>query len=92
MEIKQENNTTNGRFFIEHEGTTAGEMTYIWQGTDKIVIEHTEVGEVLKGQGAGKQMLIKAIEFAREKGIKIIPQCPYVKSVFDKVEEYRDVL
>jgi hypothetical protein len=34
----------------------------------------------------------KAVDFAREKGIKIIPLCPFAKSVFDKVEQFRDVL
>lgn len=92
MEIKQEDNSKKGKFYIEHESKIAAEMTYVWAGTDKFIIDHTEVGDVLKGQGAGKQMLIKAVEFAREKGLKIIPLCPYVKSEFDKVEEYRDVL
>ena len=37
-------------------------------------------------------MVTKAVEFAREKGIKILPLCPFAKSVFDKTPEFRDVL
>lgn len=37
-------------------------------------------------------MVAKAVDFAREKGIKIIPLCPFAKSVFDKVKEFNDVL
>ena len=92
MEIKQEDNGEKGMFYIEQAGKRIAKMTYVWAGTDRIIIDHTEVSDILKGQGAGKQMLIKAVEFAREKGIKIIPLCPFAKSVFDKVAELRDVL
>ena len=34
----------------------------------------------------------KAIEFARNKAIKILPLCPFAKSVFDKTPEYQDLL
>ncbi len=36
--------------------------------------------------------IIKAVAFAREKNIKIIPLCPFAKKVFDKTPEYSDVL
>ena len=92
MEIKQKDYSTKGMFYIELEGTTLAKMTYSWAGTDRIIIEHTEVNEQLKGKNAGKQMVSKAVEFAKEKGIKIVPLCPFAKSVFDKVAEFRDVL
>lgn len=79
-------------FYIEQEGKTVAEMTYSWAGTDKIIIDHTEVDESLKGQGAGKELVGRTIQFAREKGLKIIPLCPFAKSVFNKTPEYSDVL
>jgi predicted GNAT family acetyltransferase len=36
--------------------------------------------------------VIKAIEFAREKGLKITPVCTFAKSVFDKEIAFSDVL
>ncbi len=92
MEVKQKDDSKKGMFFIEQDGKVVAEMTYVWAGTGKIIINHTEVNEILKRKGAGKQMLSKAVEFAREKGIKIVPLCPFAKSVFDKTPEYDDVL
>lgn len=92
MEIKQKDDTYKGVFFIEQVGSVVAEMTYVWAGTDRIIIDHTEVSPLLKGQGAGKQLVAKAVEFARLKGIKILPLCPFAKSVFDKIEEFKDVL
>jgi uncharacterized protein len=67
-------------------------MTYTWAGTDRILIDHTEVNEAIRGKNVGKQMLFKAVSFARDKGIKIIPLCPFAASVFRKVSEIKDVL
>jgi len=92
MEIRQSDNGLKGAFFIEQDGVRAAEMTYVWAGTDRIIIDHTDVGPTLKGKNAGKQMVFKAVEFAREKGISIIPLCPFAKSVFNRVPELRDVL
>jgi len=92
MEIKLSDDGKHGKFYIEVEGQEQAKMTFTWAGTDRIIIDHTEVGDALRGKGAGKQLVIKAVEFARNKNIKIIPLCPFAKSVFDKVEEIKDVL
>jgi hypothetical protein len=92
MEIQQSDNGLKGSFYIEKEGIRTAEMTYVWAGTDRIIIDHTDVGPALKGKNAGKQMIFKAVDFAREKRISIIPLCPFAKSVFARMPEIRDVL
>jgi predicted GNAT family acetyltransferase len=92
MEVLQEDNGKKGKFFIMENNILAAEMTYTWAGTERIIIDHTEVSDVLRGQNAGKRMVMQAVDFAREKGIKIIPLCPFANSVFQKMEEIRDVL
>lgn len=92
MEIKQEDNGSKGSFYIGNISEKQAEMTYTWAGTDRIIIDHTEVSNQLRGSGAGKQMVEHAVAFAREKKISIIPLCPFAKSVFDKNESLRDVL
>jgi uncharacterized protein len=92
MEIQQKNNAKTGMFFIEQEGEKVAELVYSWKGNDKLIIEHTGVDDILKGKGAGKELVAKTVEFAREKGIKIVPVCSFAKSVFAKTKEYEDVL
>ncbi len=92
MEIQQRDNSHKGAFFVQEGDEVLAEMTYVWTGTDRIIIDHTSVDERLKGKGVGKQMVSQAVAFAREKGIKIVPLCPFAKSVFDKVKEFGDVL
>jgi uncharacterized protein len=92
MHIKQQDDKKNGRFFIEQDGRTLAEMTYVWAGTDRLIIDHTEVDEALQGQGAGKLLLEQLVAFAREQGLKVIPLCPFAKKMFDRTPEYQDLL
>ncbi len=92
MEISQFEEGRKGKFFIQIDGQELAQMTYVWAGDDRIIIDHTEVDEKLKGKSAGKLLLARAVEFARARHIKILPLCPFAKSVFDKTPEYNDVL
>ena len=91
-EVQLELTDKNGFFHIDINGKIEAKMTFVFAGPDKIIIDHTEVNEGNNGKGFGKKMVAKAVEFARDKNIKIIPLCPFAKKVFDKTPEFRDVL
>lgn len=92
MDIQHINRETKGVFKAVEDGKEAGAMTYSWAGEDKLIIDHTEVNPEFKGRNVGNQLLMAVVQYARESNIKIIPLCPFAKSVFDKKEEIRDVL
>jgi len=91
-EVKLTINDKNGYFHVDVDGKEEAKMTFVFAGPDKFIINHTEVNPGNEGKGFGKKMVTAAVEYAREKNLKIIPLCPFAKSVFDKVEEFRDVL
>ncbi|CAL2101660.1 putative N-acetyltransferase YjdJ [Tenacibaculum sp. 190130A14a] len=92
MEVLQEDNGKKGEFYVEVNGNRDALMTYTWAGEDKIIIDHTEVGDSLRGQGVGYKLVEASVNFMRAKGIKAIPLCPFAKAVFDKKAAYKDVL
>lgn len=92
MEIQHTNDTKRGAFDAIEDRKEAGKMTYSWAGDDKFIIDHTEVSPDFSGKGVGKKLVLAAVDYARANNVKIIPLCPFAKSVFDKVEEIRDVL
>ena len=92
MQIQQEDNISKGAFFIEEKGRRLAEMTYSKAGNDKIIIDHTEVSDALRGTGAGKKLVEAGVKYAREKGIKIIPLCPFAKAMLNKGDTYKDIL
>ncbi|QBZ96766.1 GNAT family N-acetyltransferase [Flavobacterium sangjuense] len=91
-EVKLKIDGNKGFFYIDVDGKHEAMMTFVFAGDKQIIIDHTEVNPGNEGKGFGKQMVSKAVEYARENGIKIIPLCPFAKSVFNKVQEFRDVL
>lgn len=79
-------------FYVEQEGKIVAEIVFTRPSPDKMIIEHTEVDESLKGQKVGFQLVQRGVEFAREQGMKIIPLCTFARSVFQKTSEFGDVL
>lgn len=92
MIIEHKKHDSKGAFIAKEEGVKIGEMTYSVAGAHKIIIDHTEVDENQKGKGIGKILLSKVVEYARENDIKIIPLCPFAKTMFDKDVDIRNVL
>jgi len=92
MVIKNKKVGTKGMFYVNNDEKILAEMVYNMPSPDKMIIEHTEVGEELKGQNVGYQLVKTAVEFARAHNIKIIPLCPFANSVFKRKPELADVL
>ncbi|HLW14293.1 MAG TPA: GNAT family N-acetyltransferase [Flavobacteriaceae bacterium] len=90
--IKVEDNGKKGRFVLLHDSKEAGEMTFVWDGENKIVIEHTYVGKEFGGKGYAKKLMKKAVSYARENEVKVVPVCSFVVSMFEKDESIQDVL
>ncbi len=92
MTIEHNAQAHKGVFTATDNGAIAGQMTYVMSGSDKMIIDHTEVDPAFSGKGIGKALLMELVNYVREKHIKVIPLCPFAKSVFDKTKEIRDVL
>jgi predicted GNAT family acetyltransferase len=92
MIIEQINEIKKGYFRASDDQTEAGRMTYTWAGTDKFIIDHTEVNAEFTGQSVGKKLVMEAVRYARANNLKILPLCPFAKSVFDKTAAIQDLL
>jgi predicted GNAT family acetyltransferase len=92
MLIQNKTEGGKGIFYIEQNGQQLAEMVYSLPVPGKMIVEHTEVDDSLSGQGIGKQLVHNAVEYARQNQLKIIPVCPFTKSVLEKVKEWQDVL
>lgn len=92
MTVEHRKTDNGGIFFVEYEEEIAAEMLYNCTSENKMIIEHTEVGEELKGKNTGVELVHAAVEYARHHGMKIIPLCPFAKKVLDKKPEWQDIL
>lgn len=73
------------------DGEKLAELTYSVAGS-RVILDHTDVDDRLRGQGAGRKLVTSAVEWARKENRKLMPLCPFAKSVFDKTPDYADVL
>lgn len=92
MQIQHKQYPSKGFFYIGEQEQPIAKMTYSMAGPDKMIIDHTEVKDELRGKNAGFLMVAAAVDYARSNAIKIISLCPFANSVFKKKNELQDVL
>jgi predicted GNAT family acetyltransferase len=83
-------NTTLSRFELEDGGVTAF-MTYKLAGGE-ITFQHTETPVAARGRGLASQLVRGALEYARARGLKVVPRCAFVCAYLAKHPEFRDVV
>ncbi|MEZ4825178.1 MAG: GNAT family N-acetyltransferase [Bacteroidia bacterium] len=60
-------------------------MTYSRAGDHLVIIDHTEVSDQLRGQGAGKELVYALVAWARKNGLKVMPLCPLPMRFFSEI-------
>jgi uncharacterized protein len=90
-EILHECSGQRGAFVIRRDGRVLAQMTYSVGGAIAI-IDHTDVEAELRGTGAGAKLVKAAVDWARAEKKRLMPLCPFARSVFDKTPQYGDVL
>ena len=53
---------------------------------------HTEVQEGFEGLGIGTQIVARVIDDARDRGLAVVPRCPFVRRWLERHPEQQDVL
>jgi len=92
MIVQKQDDGKHGKYFILKNDKEVASMTFTWAGTEKFIIDHTEVDMSQKGKGLGLQLLKAAVEDARNNDLKIIPLCPFANAMIKKHKELQDVL
>ncbi|QRY29802.1 N-acetyltransferase [Variovorax sp. PDNC026] len=83
-------NPAKHRFEYESQGERAVAI-YSLEG-DVITFIHTLVPEALQGQGIAKQLVLAGLASARERGLRVIAQCPVFAAYMRSHPETHDLL
>ena len=91
-EIELEETGSKGRYRLRSPAGAEAELTFSKVGASMIIIDHTEVPDAFRGQGAGLRLVTRAVEDARAAGKTIMPLCPFAAAQFRRHPEWADVL
>lgn len=92
IRVLHEDYGSSGRYVAAIPGSE-GEAELSWRsaGPGIIVADHTYAPQSLRGTGAAAAMLKRLIEDARNKGLRIVPACSYVRAQFDLHPEWSEL-
>ncbi|HYX53253.1 MAG TPA: GNAT family N-acetyltransferase [Candidatus Limnocylindrales bacterium] len=90
MKANNPQQVTSGRFELERDGNT-GFIDYNLAG-NVLQLIHTEVPDALQGKCVASELAKGALEFAREKNLKVDVICPFISEYIEKHPEYAPLM
>ena len=84
------NNEKQHRFEVDLGDAVAVAVYSPMEG--KIMFTHTEVPEAHEGKGVGSALIRAGLAYAREKGLSVIPTCPFFASYIARHPDQQDLL
>jgi uncharacterized protein len=90
-DVTVERRADEGRYVLLVGGEHAGELVFRDRGGGVLAFLHTEVDPARQRRGLGSALVRAALEDARERGLQIVPVCPFVEAYVDDHPEYADL-
>jgi len=79
------------RYELREGGELLGWVDYLPAGRS-VIVAHTEVLEGGEGQGLGSRLVSAVLEDLRDRGVTVIPTCPFATAFISRHPEYADVV
>jgi predicted GNAT family acetyltransferase len=90
--LQIDDNPKEHRYEALVDDKLAGFIQYRLQD-ERVTMVHTEVEPAHEGQGVGSELAKAALEDARERGLKVVPLCPFIaRYVRRQPELYLDLV
>lgn len=92
MDFEVVDNPDQSRFEIRVDGVAAGAAHYRLHPAaagepERIVFTHTVVEPEFEGRGVGSRLAGGALTLARERGLRVVAQCPFIAAYLEKHPE-----
>lgn len=71
-------------FVLRINGERLGFLEFTRPDAGMMRIEYVEVDPELRGSGVARQLVEKAVAFAKENQLRVVPICGYARSVIER--------
>jgi predicted GNAT family acetyltransferase len=71
-------------FVLRLDGERCGFLEFTRPDVGVMRIEYVEVDPHLRGTGLGRELVVKAVDFAREAKLRVVPICSYARAVIQR--------
>ena len=85
------NNRDRSRYEIVVDGAVAGFLQYTMRG-GRVLLTHTEIPDVNSGKGLATALVRGALDDLRQRGLGMVPVCPFVERFVERHPEYDDLV
>jgi uncharacterized protein len=82
---------TTSRYELRDGEDVVGFASYRWEG-GRLVMDHTVVDPEHREQGHGTTLARGALEDVRRRGLRVVPQCPFIRSFVEEHPEFADLV
>ena len=79
------------RFVADVGGGKTAYISYRQVDAQRLELDHTYVPRESRGGGVASQLTVRALEYARERGYRVVPSCPFVAAYIERHPEYREL-
>lgn len=80
------------RKFLLYRGDEPAARIVYSQAGDVVTIEHTITEPEFQGQGLAGELTAHVLKSLRERGLRLVPRCPYTKRYLEKHPEDADLV
>jgi predicted GNAT family acetyltransferase len=80
------------RYELRLDGLPVGELVYRDRSEGVVAFLHTEVDPETRLRGLGSALVAAALDDARERGLRVVPLCPFVDAYVRRHPEYADLV
>ena len=85
--IEREELNGTHEFVLRIDGERFGFLEFTRPDVGVMCIEHVEVALELRGSGLGQQLVQKAVAFAKDAKLRVVPICSYARAVIQRDPE-----
>jgi predicted GNAT family acetyltransferase len=71
-------------FVLRVDGERRGFLEFTRPEVGVMRIEYVEVESQLRGTGLGRELVVKAVDFARDAKLRVVPICSYARAVIQR--------